>query len=186
MFKLNPATGAYDYLAETPWDSRPGCAWTVGAEGSYKIVCNVMDSAGTLTIYTWNITTGSVMNPGGKVTLRINNTLPMDVRNYDGDTKQHVLTMNVTSARYGQTYDSATNTCDVEINFGGVKTYDYYDSTLECCVGWRVYDANGTMLKSGIAVSGEASVGGSVTATDVIYDLPAGGTYYIALAAVNL
>lgn len=112
-----------------------------------------------------------------KITLR--NTLPMDIANYSGDTRE--AEANITDFSYTVSGSS------VKITFTGQKTYDSkgFGQSRQFMVGWKLYDSDGYVIKDGTAYSTSIKFGEKFkNCEDSIYSLEP-GEYTLEIMGVN-
>lgn len=71
--------------------------------------------------------------------------------------------------------------------FYGTSTYNYQGNGQSSAmkVGWKLYDSNNTVVKSGTMYSESVAVGESFAAEENIYYLKPGGKYHLDLLDVN-
>lgn len=120
---------------------------------------------------------GSHENDPIKITLR--NTLPMDIANYSGNTRE--AEANITDFSYTVSGSS------VKITFTGQKTYDSkgFGQSRQFMVGWKLYDSEGYVIKDGTAYSTSIKFGEKFKNCEgSIYGLEP-GEYTLEIMGVN-
>lgn len=120
---------------------------------------------------------GSHENDPIKITLR--NTLPMDIANYSGNTRE--AEANITDFSYKVSGSS------VVLTFTGQKTFDSkgIGQSRQFMVGWKLYDSEGYVIKDGTAYSTSISYGEKFKNCEgSIYGLEP-GEYTLEIMGVN-
>lgn len=120
---------------------------------------------------------GNHENDSIKITLK--NTLPMDIANYSGNTRD--AEANITDFSYTVSGSSVT------ITFSGQKTYDSkgIGQSRQFKVGWKLYDSEGYVIKDGAAYSTSIKVGEKFKNCEgSIYNLEP-GEYTLEIMGVN-